>query len=87
MKHPFRAAASVLATGAVSFVLSVLLPYEFSFVSIDKHHWYGYPLYSDLGILVPTVAVILAAFFAMYGLFVAGCGRRDKRSKRDDRDA
>jgi hypothetical protein len=57
-------------TGALSFVLSNLLPWYWSFTGFDKHHWYGYPLQTDLGILVPTVAVILAAFFFVYGLFV-----------------
>jgi hypothetical protein len=72
MKHPFKAAGSVLATGALSFLLSNLLPWFWGFTSFDKHHFYGYALQPDLGVLVPTVAVILAAFFVMYGLFVAG---------------
>ena len=75
MKHPFKAAASVLTTGVLSFLLSNFLPWYWGFTGFDRGHWYGYTLQTDLGILVPTVAVILAAFFIVYGLFVgAGNG-------------
>jgi hypothetical protein len=72
MKHPFKAAASVLLTGAVSFVLSNLLPWGYNFTGFDKHHGYGYPLFTVLGLLVPIVAVVLAAFLLSYGLFISG---------------
>ena len=92
MKHPFKAAASVLATGAVSFVLSNLLPWGYNFTGFDKHHGYGYPLFTVLGLLVPTVAVILVAFFLVYGLFTSGEGSGVKvvflnASNDDDEDS
>jgi hypothetical protein len=69
MKYPFRAAASVFTTGVVSWLLSNLLPWFWGFT---WGHYYGFPLQPDLGVLVPTVAVILAAFLFTYGLFVRG---------------
>ena len=77
MRHPFHAAVSVLATGLVSFLLSNFLPWLWAFKGFDRHNWYAYTLQADLGVLVPTVAVILAAFFVMYGLFTRSCSCDD----------
>jgi hypothetical protein len=84
MRHPFAASASLVVTAVVSFLLSNILPWSWTFTGFDKHHWYGYTLQADLGILVPTVAVILAGFFLLYGILTRGI-RADDDLPRYDR--
>ncbi len=73
MTHrPFTTSVALLVTGVVSFLLSNVLPFGWDFAGFGKHHGYGFPLLTGLGNIVPTVAVVLAAFFLILSVLARG---------------